>query len=142
MLSLSRIKRWGGHGKSVCTVAEHSVRVGRVHGFPGLMHDAHEFILGDMITPIKKLLPNYRVLCDILQAKIEKYYNIKKVDCKITDREVAIWEYERYYINGRKPWSEKKSFKRFMETARRYPENSAEPLGFAKRRVGLTRFWP
>ena len=114
-LVLSRVVRWGGQGNSVCTVAEHLVRVSYSYGFPGLMHDAHEYILGDMITPIKKMLPDYKLLCKILQKKIERYFNIP--DCKINETGVAEWEWRNYFVGEKKPWSQAKSFKIFMKTA-------------------------
>lgn len=63
--ALSQIARFNGHGKYPISVAEHSVFVSRrvraVTGDDraaqvGLFHDAHEAYIGDVTTPMKRLL--------------------------------------------------------------------------------------
>ena len=53
--------RFNGRG---CTVAEHSVLVSLIvpvrYAFIGLMHDAHEHIVGDMSSPLKGRIPEFR----------------------------------------------------------------------------------
>lgn len=60
--ALSMICRFGGHVRQYYSVAEHSVRVSAVveamggtgrHPLAGLLHDATEAYLGDMIRPLK-----------------------------------------------------------------------------------------
>lgn len=57
--SLARINRWNGHTEGEFSVAQHSVMVSRL--LPpelklfGLLHDAGECYLGDIITPVKRL---------------------------------------------------------------------------------------
>jgi hypothetical protein len=57
--SLARINRWNGHTSRSFSVAQHSVLVSRL--LPdrlklfGLLHDAGECYLGDIVTPIKRL---------------------------------------------------------------------------------------
>ena len=60
--ALSNVCRFGGHCREFYSVAEHSVRVsdyvGALGGAPwhrlaGLLHDATEAYLGDMIRPLK-----------------------------------------------------------------------------------------
>lgn len=65
-VSLSRIPRWGGRVTADLTaysVAQHSVMVSRLcrpeNALLGLLHDATEAYLGDIISPMKKLLPAY-----------------------------------------------------------------------------------
>lgn len=62
-LSLSRVARWGGRtspDKTFYSVAEHSVRVSQLcrpeHALLGLLHDAPEAYLGDVISPLKRKL--------------------------------------------------------------------------------------
>lgn len=66
---LGRICRFGGHCKTFYSVAEHSWHcydVGRRDGLPNaalralLMHDATEAFLGDVVRPLKAMLPDYR----------------------------------------------------------------------------------
>ena len=60
---LSIIGRWGGSAKRHYSVAEHSCWVSWIAeeicpgaGLHGLLHDAHEAYVGDIITPLKKLI--------------------------------------------------------------------------------------
>jgi hypothetical protein len=68
--ALSMTCRFGGHTRKFYSVAEHSVRVARMLGRLyrpsarelarwGLMHDASEAYLGDVVTPVKRLYPDY-----------------------------------------------------------------------------------
>jgi len=68
---LSNVCRFGGQCRTLYTVAEHSVRVAhwlmRRHGSRelaawGLVHDAAEAYLGDVIRPLKGFFPAYRVV--------------------------------------------------------------------------------
>lgn len=62
--SLAMQCRYNGHTKIFYSVAEHSVLVS--HAVPeedalwGLLHDAPEAYIGDMIRPLKKLVPAFR----------------------------------------------------------------------------------
>lgn len=74
--ALSMICRFGGHTRRFYSVAEHSVHVSR-HCAPedamaGLLHDAAEAYVGDLIRPIKHLpeLTAYRDAEDHLLAMI------------------------------------------------------------------------
>jgi hypothetical protein len=66
--ALSRLCRYGGHCPGFYSVAEHSVRclqLAEVDGQPRgclravLMHDAAEAYLGDVVKPLKSILPDY-----------------------------------------------------------------------------------
>lgn len=63
--SLSKIARSGGHSTGVLpyTVAQHCVLAAKAapwgFKFEALMHDAPEFVTGDMMTPLKQLLPDF-----------------------------------------------------------------------------------
>lgn len=62
--ALSLACRFGGHIASHYSVAEHSVRVATI--LPrdlqlwGLLHDATEAYLGDMVRPLKCMMPEYK----------------------------------------------------------------------------------
>ena len=89
---LSRLCRFTGATKRYYSVAEHCIHVSRLvppeHAFWGLLHDASEAYLGDMATPLKRLLPAYReiehrfmrVICDRFELAHEEPPIVKLAD--------------------------------------------------------------
>lgn len=64
--SLSQQCRFGGHLKEFYSVAQHCYHTSRLvtkqNALAALMHDAAEYVLLDMPSPIKKHLTNYKEL--------------------------------------------------------------------------------
>lgn len=83
--ALSMQCRFNGHCSQFYSVAQHSVRVASLlydagHGdrttLRGLIHDATEAYLGDVITPLKDQLPQYREIEERVNSVIEFRFNL------------------------------------------------------------------
>lgn len=82
--ALSNNCRFTGQCSKFYSVAEHSWHVARMlEGTPlevqlgGLLHDASEAYLADIATPVKRELPEYKVIEDNLMTAIAKRYNFE-----------------------------------------------------------------
>lgn len=78
--ALSLINRYTGHTLYPYTVAQHSVIVSKLcspeNALWGLMHDASEAYLGDVASPLKHMLPQYRTLEQHVQREIAKRFGL------------------------------------------------------------------
>jgi len=78
--ALANICRFGGHGKEFYSVAQHSVYVSQivpaVDARAGLMHDATEAYIGDMVRPLKGLIPAFGEFEDRLWRIIAGKYGL------------------------------------------------------------------
>ena len=81
--ALSHLCRFNGHTKRFYSVGEHSLHVACVlaHTSPenqawGLLHDAAEAYLGDMVRPIKKHMPDFQAIEDRLLQRIAKRFGL------------------------------------------------------------------
>ena len=113
--SLSMLCRANGHFKSFYSVGQHSIncmREAQARGYSKrvqlgcLLHDASEAYLSDVTRPVKKELPQYKLIEEPLQAAIwakwitpgltkEEEKLIFLVDDDILEREfIALMEYQ------------------------------------------------
>lgn len=79
--ALAIVNRFTGHTHRPYSVAQHSVMVSRIveqrHAMWGLLHDASEAYIGDVATPLKMMLPNYRELEETIQRAIARKFGLK-----------------------------------------------------------------
>jgi hypothetical protein len=89
--ALSKLCRFGGHisGEGIYSVGEHSLHVAaqlwRQFGshevaLCGLMHDATEAYLSDVIRPVKSLLVQYRAMEAKMAKAIAERFNLPELD--------------------------------------------------------------
>jgi uncharacterized protein len=80
--ALSKICRFGGHTQRFYSVAQHSVlvseHVGTRNALIGLLHDAPEAYVGDMIYPVKACLPAFKALERQVWGAIAARFNIPR----------------------------------------------------------------
>ncbi|EKN01099.1 YfbR-like 5'-deoxynucleotidase [Acidocella sp. MX-AZ02] len=83
--ALANTCRFAGHCQPFYSVAEHSVRVAlcsRVPSwlkFDALMHDAAEAYLGDIPTPLKRLVPEFREVERRIEDAIEARFGCHQI---------------------------------------------------------------
>jgi len=76
--ALSQLCRFGGHTNRHYSVAEHSVHMSRaVEGLQAqaacLLHDGSEAYLGDVVKPLKNIMPEYQRLEKLVQAQVYEW---------------------------------------------------------------------
>ena len=118
-LGLSRVTRWNGQtiGNHAYSVAQHSLLVEKLFSleYPdldnkwklaALLHDAPEYVIGDLITPFKYALNNsYRDVEENLIKAIHIRFSLpakipKSVELKIKTIDKAVAWYEAIAVGG------------------------------------------
>lgn len=110
-LVLSRLPRFGGAAKAEAgsySVLDHSVFCHNIALTAGagadlrcavLMHDAHEYLTGDMPTPVKRILPDYRAFESRCADAVAKRFGlsgrhhraVKAIDAAALDTEKRLF---------------------------------------------------
>lgn len=78
--ALSNICRFGGQAHEFYSVAQHSILVSDLshkYALEGLLHDASEAYLGDVVRPLKRLLPEYQKIEKGVTKAIEAKYELR-----------------------------------------------------------------
>lgn len=117
--SLSHLCRYNGHVPTFYSVAEHSVRVSwwiRREGgsleeqLTGLMHDAAEAYVGDMVRPLKRhplIGEQHQILEDRVTQVISKKFGLIYPYPEIVheaDKAMYYWEVENVRTGGQHGW--------------------------------------
>lgn len=111
--ALSNVHRFTGHTAKPYTVAEHCLRVAgflRGRGYTpasqlaGLLHDASEAYLGDVSSPLKALLPDYKAIEKNFERTIELRFNVSFIDRpEVKMADLALLASERKYLMPETP---------------------------------------
>ena len=111
---LARECRYGGQMRGFYTVAEHSILVAQVLPeelqLQGLLHDAPEAWLRDMVRPAKILLPQYSELEDRVWAAVAARFGLPlEPDPRVkqADDAVLLAEKAQLFPSERDDWSVK-----------------------------------
>jgi uncharacterized protein len=138
---LAQTFRFSGHTRQLYTVAQHSVLCTKLvpsgNTRAQLLHDASEAYLGDIPTPIKAFLPDYKRLEALFQSRIQDALNchrncgvsIADAYAKHTEMEIlgfgakayGVTEHLPYYIRERaesfleRVWSKVEAKNRWLE---------------------------
>ncbi|MHC4093108.1 MAG: phosphohydrolase, partial [Planctomycetota bacterium] len=109
--SLSMLCRFNGHCSHFYSVAQHSVLVSQLCPpgleLAGLLHDAAEAYIGDLVAPIKREIPVFRELEERLLIAIGQRFNIDPAllssdQVKYADR--ILLATEKRDLLGPEPW--------------------------------------
>lgn len=115
--ALSRLCRFGGHTKEFYSVAEHCVYVSHCvaeenpeYALWGLMHDASEAYVQDLIRPIKYAMPEYQAIEDRVQEALAKQFELEwpmPKEVHRADVSVLLAESRDIMLPPPAPWSER-----------------------------------
>lgn len=106
--SLSMQCRYNGHTTRAYSVAEHSVLISRAvcpeHALAGLLHDATEAYLGDMVKPLKRHMGQYVQIEQNLWQVIAGVYGVPvELPTCVTQADTRILIDERAALLGPSP---------------------------------------
>jgi hypothetical protein len=102
---LSHIPRFGGHTAAIYTVAQHSVLCSHIvppgYALEALMHDAAEAYCGDVPSPLKALLPDYRKIELVVDTAIRCKWKLPPTMSELVKRaDIVILATERRDVLG------------------------------------------
>lgn len=102
--ALSKLCRWGGHTKVFYSVAEHSIHVASMLpeslALAGLLHDAAEAYVGDVIGPLKgqNFMSTYRLLEWRFLDMIDKKFKVDTDHDKVKAVDLAVLRAEELVL--------------------------------------------
>lgn len=104
--------RFNGHVSAFYSIAQHSVAVSEVvspeHALWGLLHDAAEAYVGDLVRPIKLSLPAYRAVeAGVMKAICERFGlpEEEPPEVKAADNDLLVTERRDLLCRPLAPWA-------------------------------------
>lgn len=99
---LANTCRYGGQIGRFYSVAEHSIHASHLvypeFAYAALMHDAGEAVTGDMVKPLKEILPDFQAVEERCEASIFRTFQVPNPlpkEVKIADVQMLILEKEQ-----------------------------------------------
>lgn len=145
--ALSKCCRFVGHCRRFYSVAEHSIyasyHVPAEYAMRALLHDASEAYLSDIASPIKRQMPEYKVIEERLMERIARRFNLEPNfwhDPVIKRADMEMLKTEAYFLFDSKGagWGIPEDLEMYTGTLVCYNPDAAEML-FLKRYEELTR---
>ena len=137
--ALSKICRFGGHCDPFYTVAEHCYHCSRVAQGDGrsrdvqlalLMHDAAEAFVGDMVNPLKVMLPDFqeveRRIEKVIAEKFQIDFELHAWCVKEIDRAMLIAERRAMFDPDTVKWTGEDSVRRLFVEFKNWEPRDAE----------------
>lgn len=119
--ALSHVNRYSGHTRVPYNVADHALRVSYLvppeFALDALCHDNSEAYLGDVASPLKQLLGDYKTIESKVEMAIAKHFNLRfpHPPCvKHADYVMLVTE-KRDLLPFSEPWEHFKEFKPLKE---------------------------
>jgi len=160
--SLAKTCRYNGHCGGFYSVAEHSIIMSKIVpadcAMWALLHDASEAYCGDLILPIKQLLPEFKELEDKIHDSIVRRFNLNITEemhrkVKVADQYMALTEIQHFFpknlqrdvyftatlteLKKENEWLPKGGLRPFLSHSSGYPMNWAEAAAAFQRQYGI-----
>jgi uncharacterized protein len=141
--ALAHICRFTGHTRVFYSVAQHSVLVSRIvppqHAMSGLMHDAAEAFVGDVSSPLKQLLPEYKRIERRVEDTILAHFGLPSTlhDSRLHESVkradlVALRTEQRDLMLNADPWTATDGIEPLAQTIDPLPPEAARQLFLAR----------
>ena len=133
--ALSNICRFNGHTREFYSVAQHSVLVSSIvpeeHALAALLHDAAEAYCGDVVSPLKQLLPVYQSILNTVEQQLFKSIGLEwpvAACVKEADLTILATEVRDLMMPHDHHWANLKRFTPTDETIHALPPGGAKAL--------------